>query len=107
MELIELHDIYKTYHLGEIDVPVLKGVSLTIAARRDGRPDGRLRLGQEHADEHSGLPGPAHLRRVLARRPGDLAAVAPTSGPWCATARSASSSRTSTCCRAPARWRTW
>ena len=31
MELIELRDIYKTYHLGvEIDVPVLKGVSLTV-----------------------------------------------------------------------------
>jgi ABC-type lipoprotein export system ATPase subunit len=30
MELIKLEDIYKTYHLGEIDVPVLKGVSLTI-----------------------------------------------------------------------------
>jgi macrolide transport system ATP-binding/permease protein len=31
MELIRLEDIYKTYHLGEIDVPVLKGISLTIA----------------------------------------------------------------------------
>ena len=31
MELIELKDIYKTYHLGEIDVPVLKGVSLSIS----------------------------------------------------------------------------
>src|SRR5262249_28618154 len=30
MELIKLEDIHKTYHLGEIDVPVLKGVSLTI-----------------------------------------------------------------------------
>src|SRR5437899_3068039 len=30
MELITLHDIYKTYHLGEVDVPVLKGVSLDI-----------------------------------------------------------------------------
>jgi ABC-type lipoprotein export system ATPase subunit len=30
MELIRLNDIYKTYHLGEVDVPVLKGVSLTI-----------------------------------------------------------------------------
>ena len=30
MELIELVDIQKTYHLGEIDVPVLKGVSLRI-----------------------------------------------------------------------------
>jgi macrolide transport system ATP-binding/permease protein len=30
MKLIELKDIYKTYNLGEIDVPVLKGVSLAI-----------------------------------------------------------------------------
>lgn len=30
MELIKLEDICKTYHLGEMDVPVLKGVSLTI-----------------------------------------------------------------------------
>ncbi len=30
MELIRLEDIYKTYHLGEVDVPVLRGVSLTI-----------------------------------------------------------------------------
>jgi ABC-type lipoprotein export system ATPase subunit len=31
MELIELKDICKTYRLGDIDVPVLKGVSLQIA----------------------------------------------------------------------------
>jgi macrolide transport system ATP-binding/permease protein len=31
MKLIELKDLYKTYHLGEIDVPVLKGVSLTVS----------------------------------------------------------------------------
>jgi ABC-type lipoprotein export system ATPase subunit len=30
VELIRLEDITKTYYLGEIDVPVLKGVSLTI-----------------------------------------------------------------------------
>lgn len=30
MELIKLEDIHKTYNLGEVDVPVLKGVSLTI-----------------------------------------------------------------------------
>jgi ABC-type lipoprotein export system ATPase subunit len=30
MKLIELKDIHKTYHLGEVDVPVLKGVSLTV-----------------------------------------------------------------------------
>src|SRR5207247_10092715 len=32
MRLIELKDIHKTYHLGEIDVPVLKGVSINVAA---------------------------------------------------------------------------
>jgi ABC-type lipoprotein export system ATPase subunit len=31
MELIELRDIYKTYQIGDIAVPVLKGISLTIA----------------------------------------------------------------------------
>jgi ABC-type lipoprotein export system ATPase subunit len=30
MELIRLHNITKTYHLGEVDVPVLKGISLSI-----------------------------------------------------------------------------
>src|SRR5262245_31016331 len=30
MALIELEDVFKTYHLGEVDVPVLKGVSLVI-----------------------------------------------------------------------------
>ena len=30
MELIRLEDITKTYHLGEVNVPVLKGISLTI-----------------------------------------------------------------------------
>ena len=32
MGLIVLRDIYKTYYLGEVDVPVLKGVSLDIEA---------------------------------------------------------------------------
>jgi ABC-type lipoprotein export system ATPase subunit len=31
MEFIHLQDIRKTYHLGEIDVPVLKGISLDVA----------------------------------------------------------------------------
>ena len=30
MHLIELRGICKTYHMGEIDVPVLKGISLTV-----------------------------------------------------------------------------
>jgi ABC-type lipoprotein export system ATPase subunit len=31
LDLIELRDIRKTYHLGEVDVPVLKGISLSLA----------------------------------------------------------------------------
>ena len=31
MELIELRNIFKIYHLGEMDLPVLKGVSLAVA----------------------------------------------------------------------------
>ena len=31
MDFISLKNIFKTYHLGEIDVPVLKGVSMNIA----------------------------------------------------------------------------
>ena len=31
MELIELRNIYKTYHMGDVQVPVLKGVSLKVA----------------------------------------------------------------------------
>src|SRR5919205_984589 len=30
MELIRLHNITKTYHVGELDVPVLKGISMEI-----------------------------------------------------------------------------
>src|SRR5437867_6168524 len=30
MALIELEDVYKTYYLGEVDMPVLRGVSLEI-----------------------------------------------------------------------------
>jgi ABC-type lipoprotein export system ATPase subunit len=31
MELIRLEDIHKTYHLGEVDVPALRGISVSIA----------------------------------------------------------------------------
>src|SRR5947207_3148243 len=31
MDLIQLDNITKTYHLGEVDVPVLKGITLRIA----------------------------------------------------------------------------
>jgi ABC-type lipoprotein export system ATPase subunit len=30
MELLRLKDVYKTYHLGEIDLPVLRGISMSM-----------------------------------------------------------------------------
>ncbi len=30
MELLRLENLYKTYHLGEVNVPVLRGISLSI-----------------------------------------------------------------------------
>jgi ABC-type lipoprotein export system ATPase subunit len=30
MEFIELHDVHKTYQVGELDVPVLKGISMAV-----------------------------------------------------------------------------
>ena len=64
MKLIELRDLHKTYHLGEIDVPVLKGISLTVSPWRVCRPHGHLGIGQDHAHEHSGVPRPAHFRGI-------------------------------------------
>ena len=31
MDLIKLKDIHRTYYLGEVAVPVLKGISLNVA----------------------------------------------------------------------------
>ncbi|MGD0783231.1 MAG: ATP-binding cassette domain-containing protein, partial [Candidatus Aminicenantales bacterium] len=31
MELIELQDVRKTYHLGEVDLDVLKGISMIVS----------------------------------------------------------------------------
>ena len=58
MELIRLENIHKTYHLGEIDVPVLKGISLIHSTGRDGCADRRFRIRQDHLNEYPRLSGP-------------------------------------------------
>ena len=71
MELIRLHDVKKTYFLGEVDVPVLKGVSLEIGRMAKwSRLDGRVRLRQVDADEH---PSAAFDRPTSGPVPGSTA----------------------------------
>ena len=80
-----------------------------VAGHRGGRvrrDHGRLGLGQVHADEHPGLPGPADRRANTGWPARRWRPWAPTSWRRSATAASASCSSSSTCCRAPARWRT-
>ena len=70
------------------------------------RGDGPVRLRQVDVHAHPGLPRPADVRPVHPRRPGRVEDVARTISRRCATTGSGSSSRASTCCRAPARSRT-
>ncbi len=61
---------------------------------------GPERLGQVDGDEHPGLPGYAHVRRVPFPGPALSSAATATSARCCAGITSASSSRASTCWRA-------
>ena len=47
--MLECRGLTKTYRGGPLDVPVLLGVDLAVAARRARRDRRRVRIGQEHA----------------------------------------------------------
>ena len=82
MPLIELHHIDKTYRIGDVDLPVLKEVSLAIEAGEFvalmGQPDF---LTEDKADDAVALAVPDHWHGIIgvsAARAGKVA--------WAATA---------------------
>ena len=64
---------------------VLRGVSLAHRRRRDHRPDGPQRHGQDHADPHARRPGAAAPRLRAARRRGRDTARRPSPSPGAAS----------------------
>jgi putative ABC transport system ATP-binding protein len=65
--IVQVADLTKRYRLGKNNfVDALRGASLTICARRDGRDHGAERLGQVHAHAHRGLSRPSRLGRGMA-----------------------------------------
>ena len=56
--IISLDHVSRTYDMGRLEVPALADVSLEVHARRVRRDRRPVRLGQDHDDEHPGLPRP-------------------------------------------------
>lgn len=71
--IIQLSDIGRSDPQGEGQLTVLRDVDLTIAPGRIRSDHGRVGVGQDHADEHPGLPGPGQRRQLSPCR----------SGHWC------------------------
>ena len=106
MPLIELQHIDKTYRLGDVDVPVLKDVSLTIERGEFVALMGASGSGKTTLMNLLGcLDRPTRGLLSLRRRRGH-AALARRNWRSFAAAASASSSRASICCPAPRRWTT-
>jgi HlyD family secretion protein len=94
--LISVRDLRKVYHTGDVEVHALRGVSLDIERRRVRLGDRPVRLGQVDVHAHRRLPRSPFSGTVRPRGRTSRTCRATTSQ-RCATRRSGSCSRGSTC----------
>jgi putative ABC transport system ATP-binding protein len=105
--MIRMREIRKVYSTGRVEVEALRGVDLDIGRQRVRGGGGPSGSGKSYAHEHRRLPGHAPPSGEYVLSGERWPAWTATAWPRSATSTSASSSRTSTCCPTPPRWRTW
>ena len=104
--IIRVENVTRTYHVGDVDVHALRGVSLTVEPGEFVAIMGSSGIGQIDADGDPRLPRPADQRPLFFRRRRRRRARRSRISRASAASGWASCSRASTCWRAPARSRT-
>ena len=103
--VIEVQDLARTYHAGDVDVHALRGVNLRDRARRIRRHHGLVRLRQVDDDGDSRLPRSADRAAAICSKASTSRSSRSRNSRASAANASASCFRASICSRAPARSR--
>ena len=103
-EVIRVQDLQKIYRMGDVEVPALRGINLTIE-----RGEFVAVMGSSGSGKSTFMNILGCLDRPTAAITGSKAKKsarsAPTTGRISATSASVLSSKDSICCRAPRRWK--